>query len=65
MQVSPVFAHVTSTIGTWMNKLTGVNIMLCEEFIGTMAIHKTDELLRLVANGPLGRGVISVTEFPG
>ena len=30
-----------------------------------MAIHKTDELLRLVANGPLGRGVMSVTEFPG
>ena len=28
-----------------------------------MVIHKTDELLRLVANGR-GRGVISVAEFP-
>ena len=61
MQVSPEFVHCTSTIGTCMYKLKAMSLMRCGEFI--LVIHKTDELLRLVANGR-GRGVISVAEFP-
>ena len=44
-----------------MYKLKAMSLMRCGEFI--LVIHKTDELLRLVANGR-GRGVISVAEFP-